>query len=83
MTTNSNEMEWIYEDDEELEWMLVEADAQKEFANSSDIKCRMGEPDENGFLHPTFDLHDWYLHARATDMVHRVIDDYDTHNVEI
>lgn len=60
--------EHVYEDDEELEWMLVETDdEQKEFANSSDIKCRMGEPDENGFLHPTFDLHDWYLHARATE----------------
>ena len=59
----------MYEDDEELEWMLVESDEQIEFANSSDIKCRMGEPDEHGFLHPTFDLHDWYLHARATDAV--------------
>lgn len=61
----------MYEDDEELEWTLVEEDEQKEFANSSDIKCRMGEPDENGFLHPTFDLHDWYLHARATEAKYR------------
>jgi hypothetical protein len=69
--TNTKKTTITYDDDEELEWMLVEEGDvnEKEFANSSDIKCRMGEPDADGFLHPKFDLHDWYLHVRATEAV--------------
>jgi hypothetical protein len=58
----------LYQDDEDhFSEALLDDDALV----ATDFVSRMGHPDENGFLHPQFDLNDWYHHVKATDLKYR------------
>lgn len=66
--TNEQLNEALYQDDEDLfdEELLNDLEM-----STTDIRSRMGQPDSDGFYHPQFDLNDWYLHLRATDLKYR------------
>lgn len=54
------------DDEQEVDWDHYD---ELSFDSTKRDDNRLGNPDNDGFLWPRFDLQDWYQHIRVTDIV--------------